>query len=204
MPADNELHKAAHKGYLEACKVLIEGSVNEEVPITVHDLGAGDRRPLHRAAGAGHIEICSYFLEIGADVNAVSYLPCQCLCHAADTFSISQKDKSGRTPLHWAAISGHSNVVTLLLEKGADILAETTSKTNALHSAVEANRLDTVKILMTAVGEDDTKKAALTTAKNSDERTPWDIAMAAKNTAVCQVLKEMGDINSASSACVIS
>ena len=71
MPTDNELHKAAHKGDLEACKMLIEGSVDEEVPITVNDVGASDRRPLHRAAGAGHLEICAYFIELGAEVNAV-------------------------------------------------------------------------------------------------------------------------------------
>ncbi len=72
MPADNDLHKAAHKGDLDACKMLIESTVDEDTPITVNDLGASDRRPLHRAAGAGHLEICLYFLEIGADVNAVS------------------------------------------------------------------------------------------------------------------------------------
>jgi ankyrin repeat protein len=71
MPSDNELHKAAHKGDLEACKVLIEGSVSEEVPYTVNDLGASERRPLHRAAGAGHIELCSYFIDTGAEINAV-------------------------------------------------------------------------------------------------------------------------------------
>lgn len=106
--------------------------------------------------------------------------------------------------MHWAAISGHSGIVALLLEKGADILAETTSKTNALHSAVEANRLDTVKVLMTAVAEDETKKTALTMGKNSDEKTPWEIALTAKNTPICQVLKEMGDVNGASSACIVS
>lgn len=75
MPADNDLHKAAHKGELEACKMLIEGSVDEEVPITVNDLGASDRRPLHRAAGAGHLDICKYFIEIGAQLDAVSKYP---------------------------------------------------------------------------------------------------------------------------------
>jgi ankyrin repeat protein len=94
--------------------------------------------------------------------------------------------------------------VQLLLDKGADILAETTSKTNALHSAVEANRLDTVKVLMGAVVGDEIKKTALTMGKNSDDKTPWEIALAAKNTPICQALKEMGDVNGASSACTIS
>lgn len=74
MPVDNDLHKAAHKGDLEACKMLIEGSVEEETPITVNDMGASDRRPLHRAAGAGHLALCEYFLSIGAEIDAVSVL----------------------------------------------------------------------------------------------------------------------------------
>lgn len=113
-------------------------------------------------------------------------------------------DKSGRTALHWAAISGHSEIVKLLLEKGANILAETALKTNALHSAVEANRVETVRILMQHVAEDADKKTKLTMAKNSDEKTAWDIAFGAKNKPVCQVLKEMGDANGASSSCIIS
>lgn len=71
MPTDNDLHKAAHKGDIDACKMLIEGSVEEEVPITVNDIGASDRRPLHRAAGAGHLNVCIYFAEIGAEIDAV-------------------------------------------------------------------------------------------------------------------------------------
>lgn len=39
MPVDNDLHKAAHKGDFETCKMLIEGSVDEETPITVNDEG---------------------------------------------------------------------------------------------------------------------------------------------------------------------
>lgn len=83
-------------------------------------------------------------------------------------------------------------------------MAETTLKTNALHSAVEANRLETVKILMAAVADDEAKKTALTMAKNSDEKTAWDLAYGAKNRPICQVLKEMGDVNGASSSCTIS
>ena len=59
-----------------------------------------------------------------------------------------QPDKSGRTALHWAAISGHTDIVRFLLEKGANVLAETGSKMNALHGAVEGGRVETVRALM--------------------------------------------------------
>ncbi len=92
----------------------------------------------------------------------------------------------------------------LLLKKGANILAETTNKTNALHSAVEANRVETVRALMQAVNDDPDKKTSLTMAKNSEDKTAWDLAFGAKNKAICTVLKDMGDANGASSSCVIS
>lgn len=72
MPVDNDLHKAAHKGDLEACKAIIAAAPTAEEPIGVNDPGASDRRALHRAAGAGHLELMQYFLEIGAEVDAVS------------------------------------------------------------------------------------------------------------------------------------
>lgn len=106
--------------------------------------------------------------------------------------------------MHWAAISGHCEVCQLLLNKGVNILTETTSKSNALHCAVEAGRVDTVKILMQFVNDDAEKKTALTMAKNNEDKTSWDLAFGAKNKAICQVLKDMGDANGASSSCIIS
>ena len=69
-------------------------------------------------------------------------------------FFHDQPDKSGRTALHWAAISGHTDIVKFLLSKGANILAETGSKMNALHGAVEGGRVDTVRCLMEHVQND--------------------------------------------------
>lgn len=105
--------------------------------------------------------------------------------------------------MHWAAISGHTEIVKFLLEKGANIQAETGSKMNALHGAVEGGRIDTVKVLMEFVQGKDELKLALTMAKNGEDKTAWDICAAAKNRAICQVLKENGDTNGASSSCLI-
>jgi hypothetical protein len=52
MPADNNLHKAAHKGDIEECQKWIVGDGDDE-PIDVNSPGASDRRALHRSAGAG-------------------------------------------------------------------------------------------------------------------------------------------------------
>ena len=105
--------------------------------------------------------------------------------------------------MHWAAISGHTEVVKMLLSKGSNVLAESLNKMNSLHMACEAGRVETVRALMEFVANDEEKKTALTMAKSSEDKTPWDISFGASNKAVCQVLKEMGDANGASSTCVI-
>ena len=92
----------------------------------------------------------------------------------------------------------------MLLGKGANILAVTKSGMNPLHGAVEGSKVDTVRVLMEfCTGKDDVK-ASLTNAKNSDGKLPWDVAAGAKNQAVCQVLKDMGDVNGASSSCTVA
>ena len=115
-----------------------------------------------------------------------------------------QLDKSGRTALHWAAISGHTEIIKLLLEKGCSVTAATTSGNTALHSAVEGSRIDTIKALMEHAGKNPEEKTQLSMAKNGDGKIAWDLAFGAKNKPVCQALKDMGDVNGASSSCVIS
>ncbi len=74
---------------------------------------------------------------------------------------------------------------------------------NPLHGAVEGGRAETVRALLEFLAEDEQKKTALTTAKNSDEKTAWDLSVASKNQAICGILKDLGDPNAASAACVI-
>lgn len=63
--------------------------------------------------------------------------------------------------------------------------------------------MDTVRVLMEFVQGDEELKSALTMAKNGDDKTAWDISATAKNRAICQILKDLGDANGASSSCVI-
>ena len=116
----------------------------------------------------------------------------------------AQPDKSGRTALHWAAISGHTDIVKFLLEKGANIQAETSNKMNALHGAVEGGRVETVRALMEFVQGKEDLKTALIIAKNGDEKTASELSAALKNRAICRILKDMGNSNGSSSSCTIT
>lgn len=117
---------------------------------------------------------------------------------------MDQVDKSGRTSLHWAAIGGYANIVKYLLQNGCNIMAQTTSKMSALHGACEAGKVEVVRELLAFVANDEAKRTEFTNLKNSDDKTAFDVAAAAKQQAVCQALKDGGDTNAASGACVIS
>lgn len=75
---------------------------------------------------------------------------------------------------------------------------------SALHGACEAGKVEVVKELLGFLGADEEKKNTLATLKNQDGKTACEIAVAGKQQAVVQALKEGGDPTAASAACVIS
>ena len=114
---------------------------------------------------------------------------------------VDQTDKSGRTALHWASISGHKEASEFLIGLKADLMACTASQMTPLHGATEGGRVEIVKLLTAAAGADKDKMCNM---KDSDGKTPCDLAVAGKHKAVVQALKDVGDPNAASAACVIS
>jgi ankyrin repeat protein len=62
---------------------------------------------------------------------------------------VSSKDVGlGRTPLHWAAIKGHIEVVELLLANGAAVNAKDRHGDTPLHAAAEGGRYDAAALLL--------------------------------------------------------
>jgi len=101
---------------------------------------------------------------------------------------VNAADTDGRTPLHWASIHGHADVVKLMFEKGADINAIDKNGWTPLHQASEDGYIDIVKLLL--------EKEADVNAADIDGWTPLHRASEDGYIDVVKLLLEKGaDMN---------
>ncbi len=91
----------------------------------VESLNRTDESPLMAAALAGQLALCRKLIARGAAVN-----------------------KTGWTPLHYAATNGHEDVIRLLLEEHAFIDAESPNKTTPLMMAARYGSVAAAKLLL--------------------------------------------------------
>lgn len=108
-----------------------------------------DESPLMLAALKGYLEVCQKLVARDADVN-----------------------KTGWTPLHYAATGGHVEIVQLLLDHHAYLDAESPNGSTPLMMAAMYGNAQTVKVLLDA-GADPTlvthgKASALDFAKKAN------------------------------------
>ena len=68
--------------------------------------------PIHLATGLNRVDIVTYLLDHGADINHEA--------HIQAVTTPGSFEMHGSTALHLACMKGHSKVVDLLLERGAD------------------------------------------------------------------------------------
>jgi len=62
---------------------------------------------------------------------------------------VAQRNSSGNTPLHWAALNGHLDIVKLLIERGgAEPTVANNAGHNVLHEAQSAKKEDVVNFLL--------------------------------------------------------
>jgi ankyrin repeat protein len=71
--------------------------------------------------------------------------------------SAASRNKLGETPLHWAALEGHNDLVELLLAHGADVNAKDNGNYTALHEAALAGHNDLVELLLAHGADVNTK-----------------------------------------------
>ncbi|XP_047245850.1 ankyrin repeat domain-containing protein 27 isoform X3 [Girardinichthys multiradiatus] len=120
---------------------------------------------LLRAVADGDVEMMRYLLEWtdeeeDGELRSESHL-CHPLCQCpncaptqklpvqqAGALSVNSCDKDGFTPLHVAALHGHSSLAALLIRHGANVNVRTSQNATPLHLASQNSHLQVVMLLL--------------------------------------------------------
>lgn len=148
------LHIAMVEGSFKVAKTLLDLSGTK-----VDTRSKSDESPLMMAALKGHTEFAKRLIKRGADVN-----------------------KTGWTPLHYAATSGHLAMIELLLDEDAYIDAESPNKTTPLMMAALYGSEAATKLLL--------KEGADAGIKNDQGLTAADFALQADRKELSVELKK--------------
>lgn len=180
---ETALHLAALYGQPKVIRLLVENGADPDVSddsgirplqyasrrlqgLAVRELLGLGARPdtLHDAVNAGDVARVHTLLAGGTDAN----LP--------DLFG---------TPLHLAASIGRTTIATMLIEKGADLEAESIPEhSRPLHAAALSNQAAIAQLLL--------DRGAQLEARDSQDRTPLMVAAAYGNVAIAKVLLTYG------------
>jgi ankyrin repeat protein len=109
---------------------------------------------------------------------------------ATNSHDLNPPDDAGRTPLHLAATHCHTDVVLLLLNKGAKINVKAEGGATPLHLAAQEGCTDVVNLLLA--------KGAKVNARDDQERTPLDRAVQWHRDAVAELLRQHGGLSGTS------
>lgn len=173
------IHAASTHGYADDAhrivECLIQGGARVDSP---SPLGA---EPTHLAAIYGWLPVMATLLDHGADVNA------RTRPMSGAVWRLSAPAKAHRahrqTPLMVAAQEGTTEGARLLLDRGATVGLRDSSGATALHAAASAwwsENTDFVSLLLDAGGDP--------SARDTRDRTPRDLALAADYTASAALL----------------
>jgi ankyrin repeat protein len=194
---------AAEKGCEAVVNVLLDKGADLE------SKDEDDRTPLVWAAQCGNKAVVDMLLDKGIDLESKGkyYDRMQLLAAAQygheamvklqlikSETDVNFKDRSGRTPLSWAARGGHLAVVERLLREEADVnvAGATYSGRTALQAAAEGGHLAVVERLLQ-------EKADVNAAAEWDSgRTALQAAAGGGHLAVVErLLQEKADVNAA-------
>ena len=189
------LHFAASHGLYQAARCLLDKG---------HSPDAGDNdgaTPLLVAAREGHADVAQLLLDTKqVDVNIKTrmrhktplslaaergHIAVLRLLLGKETIDIDPWDNMGRTPLGDAVAGGQKEVVELLLEKGANVMAVETPRSTALHLAVIVGDVPIVEQILE-------NGANIMEARNGAGLTPLQVAAQYAKLEVVTALLEHG------------
>ena len=155
-----------------------------------------------QAAAYGSLDMMKMLLDAGVDVNAKNHFDATALLWCARNASkarfliehgadVSARSKQGRTPLMLASmVDGGSDIVALMLAKGAGINVADTRGETALGLASETGDVETMRLLIT--------KAANVNAPDINGITPIiNGAVSGRPDAARLLIEKGADVNAA-------
>ncbi|XP_067653868.1 inversin-like [Haliotis asinina] len=176
---NNVLLWACIGGDLETVKLILSLNVGD---VDINYKGWYSRTPVMQAAWKGHRDVVEFLVDRGADVslvdsngNNVLHFACAGgdletvkLILSMNVVNINSRGWKNKTPVMWAAGSGHRDVVEFLVGGGADVSLVDRWGNNVLLWACIGGDLETVKLIMSMNVVD-------INARNNDGKTAADI-----------------------------
>uniref|UniRef100_A0A8C9X1D2 Ankyrin repeat domain 28 n=1 Tax=Sander lucioperca TaxID=283035 RepID=A0A8C9X1D2_SANLU len=153
------LHLAAYHGHHHAMEVLVQSLLDLDVR------NSQGRTPLDLAAFKGHVECVDVLINQGASILVKDFALKRTPIHAAATNGHSEclrllignadlqsavdiQDGNGQTPLMLSVLSGHTDCVYSLLNKGANVEAKDKWARTALHRGAVTGHEECVEALL--------------------------------------------------------
>ena len=177
-----DIHAAAAKGDVALVRSLLERN-----PALLEQPDERGRTPLHAAAAAGQKAVVQLLLTKGANVNAKDKENTEPLLYSggnlppdrqAEALTAAGELRGAQeravhvwgceTPLSCAARNGHSDVVALLIAKGADVNTKDAWHRTPLYHAAAAGATEVVRLLLS--------KGANVNAKDAMDEMPLHVA----------------------------
>jgi len=174
------LHLAAKEGHKDTAEVLLTNKA---------DVNAKDNNghtALHFAAIYGYKDVIDLLLASKAaldnihDAAAVGALEAVKLLLGQNPDLVMSKDSEGKTPLHYAVLNGHKDVVELLLNYKADINVKDKDGYTPLYEAAKGGHKEVAELLLT--------KKADVNAKDNKGYSPLHEAVVADDKSVVELL----------------
>ncbi len=133
-------------------------------PMLVNAYAYDGFQPLGLACFFGHYGTAEYLIKVGAQINTLSH------------------NSLGAAPIQSAAAAGHSKLVTLLLNNGANPNVRENNGLTPLHTAAEQGNAQMIRSLLF--------NGADLTIRSHSGKIPIDMAIEAGNNEAAALLKE--------------